>query len=98
MSLNILQQEPSLDQYNNGEIPLAYLLKENLNRYSKNRLAPNNDNLQPITKSQNNKMIIIGDGDIIKNHVNSSNQAYPLGYNHFSKTQYNGTNSLLSTL
>ena len=95
VSLNILQQEPSLDQYNNGEIPLAYLLEGEFESVFKNRLAPNNDNLQPITKSQNNKMIIIGDGDIIKNHVNSSNQAYPLGYNHFSKTQYNGNKQLI---
>lgn len=95
VSLNILQQEPSLEQYNNGEIPLAYLLEGEFESVFKNRLAPNNDNLQPKTKSQNNKMIIISDGDIIKNHVNSSNQAYPLGYNHFSKTQYNGNKQLI---
>ena len=35
-------------------------------------------------------MIVISDGDIIKNHVNSNGLSYPLGYNHFNKSQYNG--------
>ncbi|MEE3037712.1 MAG: gliding motility-associated ABC transporter substrate-binding protein GldG [Bacteroidota bacterium] len=95
VSLNILQQEPSLDQYNNGKIPLAYLLEGEFESVFKNRLAPSGDNFAVKTKSNSNKMIVIGDGDIIKNHVNSSNQAYPLGYNHYSKTQYNGNKQLI---
>lgn len=95
VSLNILQQEPSLDQYNKGKIPLAYLLEGEFESVFKNRLAPSGDNFAVKTKSNSNKMIVIGDGDIIKNHVNSSNQAYPLGYNHYSKTQYNGNKQLI---
>lgn len=95
VSLNILQQEPSLDQYNNGKIPLAYLLEGEFESVFKNRLVPSGDNFAVKTKSNSNKMIVIGDGDIIKNHVNSSNQAYPLGYNHYSKTQYNGNKQLI---
>ena len=95
VSLNILQQEPSLDQYNKGKIPLAYLLEGEFESVFKNRLAPSGDNFAVKTKSNSNKMIVIGDGDIIKNHVNSSNQAYPLGYNHYSKTQYYGNKQLI---
>lgn len=95
VSLNILNQEPSLDQFNMGAIPLAYLLEGEFQSAFKNRLAPSDATIQPKTKSANNKMIVFGDGDIIKNHVNSSNLAFPLGYNHFSKTQYNGNKQLI---
>ena len=40
-------------------------------------------------------MIVFGDGDIIKNHVSSSGNAFPLGYNKFSKSQFNGNKQLI---
>ena len=40
-------------------------------------------------------MLVFGDGDIIKNHVSSSGNAFPLGYNHYSKTQFNGNKQLI---
>ena len=40
-------------------------------------------------------MIVFGDGDIIKNHVSSSRNAFPLGYNKFSKSQFNGNKQLI---
>ena len=38
---------------------------------------------------------VFGDGDIIKNHVNSAGLSYPLGYNHFSNTQYLGNKRMI---
>ena len=40
-------------------------------------------------------MIVISDGDIIKNHVTSQGLSYPLGYNHYSKSQYNGNKDFI---
>ena len=60
-----------------------------------NRIAPNNESLKPKLTSPSNKMIVFGDGDIIKNHVSSSGNAFPLGYNQFSKSQFNGNKQLI---
>ena len=95
VSLNILQQKPNMEQFNAGQTPLAYLLEGQFESVFKNRIAPINNSKPPTTKSKTNKMIVFGDGDLIKNHVNSANLAYPLGYNRFSKTQYNGNKQLI---
>lgn len=95
VSLNILEQTPSIEQYNHGEIPVGYLLEGEFESVFTNRLAPNEDKLKPLTKSKANKMIVFGDGDLIKNHINSAGLSYPLGYNHFSNTQYLGNKRMI---
>lgn len=95
VSLQILEQEPSLEQFSSGEKPIAYLLEGEFESAFKNRIAPNNESLNPKLVSSPNKMIVFGDGDIIKNHVSSSGNAFPLGYNQFSKSQFNGNKQLI---
>ena len=44
-------------------------------------------------------MLIVSDGDIIKNHVSKSGNPYPLGYNPFSKEHFHGNiNFIINTL
>ena len=95
VSLQILEQEPNIKQFNAGEKPIAYLLEGEFQSVFQNRIAPNNESLKPKLASPSNKMIVFGDGDIIKNHVSSSDNAFPLGYNQFSKSQYNGNKQLI---
>lgn len=95
VSLNILEQNPSLEQYNYGKIPVGYLLEGEFESVFANRLAPTDNEIKPLTKSKGTKMIVFGDGDLIKNHVNSSSLSYPLGYNHYSNTQYLGNKSMI---
>ena len=95
VSLQILEQKPSLEQFSSGEKPIAYLLEGEFESAFKNRIAPNNESLNPKLVSSPNKMIVFGDGDIIKNHVSSSGNAFPLGYNQFSKSQFNGNKQLI---
>ena len=51
--------------------------------------------VEGISGSNSVKVSLNGDGDIIKNHVSSSGNAFPLGYNHYSKTQFNGNKQLI---
>ena len=95
VSLNILEQNPSLEQYNYGKIPVGYLLEGEFESVFANRLAPTDNEIKPLTKSKGTKMIVFGDGDLIKNHVNSSSLSYPLGYNHYSNTQYLGNKRMI---
>tara|TARA_Y100000589_G_scaffold332295_1_gene391298 strand:+ start:10612 stop:12342 length:1731 start_codon:yes stop_codon:yes gene_type:complete len=95
VSLSILEKEPNIEQFNAGEKPIAYLLEGEFQSAFQNRIAPNNESLKPKLTSPSNKMIVFGDGDIIKNHVSSSRNAFPLGYNKFSKSQFNGNKQLI---
>ena len=95
VSLSVLEKEPNIEQFNAGEKPIAYLLEGEFQSVFQNRIAPNNESLKPKLTSPSNKMIVFGDGDIIKNHVSSSRNAFPLGYNKFSKSQFNGNKQLI---
>ena len=72
----------------------AILLEGKFTSVFENRLVPTS-NINYNKNSQENKMIVISDGDIIKNHVNSNGLSYPLGYNHFNKIQYNGNKNFI---
>ena len=51
------------------------------------------------TKSKENKMIIISDGDIISNIHSSPNFYYPLGYYHYGRKVFDGnTNFILNSI
>ena len=95
VSLSILEKEPNIEQFNAGEKPIAYLLEGEFQSAFQNRIAPNYESLKPKLISPSNKMIVFGDGDIIKNHVSSSGNTFPLGYNKFSKSQFNGNKQLI---
>ena len=44
-------------------------------------------------------MLVVSDGDIIKNHVSKYGNPYPLGYNPFSKEHFHGnSNFIINTL
>ena len=40
-------------------------------------------------------MLIVSDGDIIKNYVTKSGKPYPLGYNHNSNEYFQGNSSFI---
>ena len=93
--MQILEQEPPLEQFQSGEKITAYLLEGKFESVFKNRIAPNNKNLIPKNESVSNKMLVFSDGDLIKNKVSSSGKAFPLGYNKYSNIQYNGNKRII---
>lgn len=94
VSLNILSDEPNIKNFKTKDKIAAILLEGKFKSVFENRLAPNSD-IKFIKSSTENKMIVISDGDIIKNHVNSQGLSYPLGFNHYSKVQYNGNKDFI---
>jgi gliding-associated putative ABC transporter substrate-binding component GldG len=94
VSLNILNEEPNIKNFNTKEKIAAILLEGKFKSVFENRLTPTS-NIKFNKLSPENKMIVISDGDIIKNHVTSQGLSYPLGYNHYSKSQYNGNKDFI---
>lgn len=66
--LDEVAQKPLPEQYNNGNKFLSVLLEGKFKSAYKNRTKPF-DIKNPLDKSENSKMIVVSDGDIIKNQV-----------------------------
>ena len=93
VSLGILEHEPQLKQYQAGPQNIGVLLEGTFKSCFENKLISNNTPI--LTKSEHTSMLIVSDGDIIKNHVSKSGNPYLLGYNPFSKEHFQGNSNFI---
>ena len=101
----ILQSKPNPAYYNQPKLPIAVLLEGEFESVYKNRLSPDFlaasdtlQNLKFIDKSKRSKMIVIADGDIIRNDVRNDSSAYPLGYYMYTKQQFANNSFILNCI
>lgn len=100
ISLDMINQQPNRENYTNGNLPLAVLIEGNFTSMYKNRVKP--VKLQnTIEEGPENKMIVISDGDVIKNQLRNG-RPLELGYDKWTNSFYgnkeflvNSTNYLL---
>nr|WP_321411540.1 gliding motility-associated ABC transporter substrate-binding protein GldG [uncultured Allomuricauda sp.] len=100
VSLDMINQEPDRETYSNGNLPLAVLIEGKFTSMYKNRVKPLK--LQnTLEEGPENKMIIISDGDVIKNQLRNG-RPLELGYDKWTNSFYgnkeflvNSTNYLL---
>ena len=96
LSLKALGQQPNLELYKDGEQPLAVLLEGSFTSVYENRLKPfsykNNKN-----NSEATAMLVISDGDIIKNKTNG-NQPLELGFERYTGAAYGNKEFLLNSV
>ncbi len=101
ISLEILKRDPVQSEFNAGRIPVATLLEGNFRSLWANRLPPTaglND-YRPLTESFPSAMIVVADGDIVRNQASSTQSfPYPLGYDHFSGQQYGNNDFFLNAI
>lgn len=87
VALDILQRQPDERQYNAGPQPVAVLLEGQFESVFRNRLLPDvhlPDGYQRRDQSLHTAMIVVADGDIVRNQFNQGGQALPLGYDRYS--------------
>jgi len=100
VNLDMINQQPDQATYNNGNLPLAILIEGDFTSMYKNRVKPLK--LQNTTEEgPENKMIVISDGDVIKNQLRNG-RPLELGYDKWTSNFYgnkeflvNSTNYLL---
>lgn len=100
VSLDMINQQPDRETYNNGNLPLAVLIEGEFTSMYKNRVKPLK--LQKtLEEGPENKMIVISDGDVIKNQLRNG-RPLELGYDKWTNSFYgnkeflvNSTNYLL---
>lgn len=103
IDLEILKKPAEESQYNKGPQPVAVLLEGNFVSSFMYRIPPElseNKDLQFLPKSNKpTKMIVVGDGDIIKNQFQLP-QGYflPLGYDQYTQQTFGNRDFLLNAM
>lgn len=96
VNLNMVTEETSPSDYlNKGNIPLSVLLEGSFHSMFENRVL-SFDQKTFESKGKNNKMIVISDGDLIKNQLDKNLQPVELGYDQRSGNLYDNKDFLLN--
>ena len=98
LSLEALEQEPDPKDFQSTPKTVAVLLEGKFVSDFLNRPIPVgiNENIPQLNASVPTKMIVISDGDILKNQISSDGSPYPLGYDHYTQQTYGNKNLLLN--
>lgn len=96
VNLNIVAEETSPNHYiNTGNLPMSVLLEGSFKSMFENRVLAF-DQKEYKNAGVPNKMIVISDGDIIKNQVDKDFQPVELGYDQRSGNLYDNKDFLLN--
>ena len=96
INLSMVTERPEqADFKNTGNIPLALLLEGKFNSVYKNRVLPFAEKTFQ-SEGKNNKMIVIADGDIIRNQLDKNYQPLELGYDKWTNKLYGNKEFLMN--
>lgn len=96
VNLNMVAEETSPEDYlNKGNIPLAVLLEGSFHSMFENRVLPFNQKTFK-TNGKDNKMIVISDGDLIRNQLDKNFQPVELGFDQRSGNLYDNKDFLMN--
>jgi ABC-2 type transport system permease protein len=102
ISFNSVLKKMDPQLFNGGEKTIAVLLEGKFKSVYKNRIPPvkaSIPNFKNKNKSKPSKMIIISDGDIIKNQLHNSNKKpLPLGYDQFTNQTFGNKEFILNSI
>ncbi|HUH32302.1 MAG TPA: hypothetical protein VLZ28_00030, partial [Daejeonella sp.] len=101
LSLQMIEQEPDPEAFKSIPAPVGVLLEGTFPSNYRNRPVPEGINT-PLSIpfiSKPTKMIVLADGDILKNQVSSTDGSpFPLGYDRYTQQQYGNKNLLLNAI
>ncbi|MEZ7505481.1 gliding motility-associated ABC transporter substrate-binding protein GldG [Flavobacterium sp. Arc2] len=96
INLDIVAEETSPNHYiKTGNIPLALLLEGSFHSMFENRVLPFEQTAFQVV-GKKNKMIVISDGDLIKNQLDKNFQPVELGYDQRSGNLYDNKDFMLN--
>lgn len=104
ISLELLKEEPDVPTFNKRHLPIAVLLEGEFESVFKNRLVSeilDSKEIGFIEKSVANRMIVISDGDMIRNQIKYSKDGVyplPLGYDKWTGSQFGNKEFILNAV
>lgn len=99
ISLQMVEQQPNPSAFESAPKPIAVLLEGSFPSDFKGRPVPEGitEAVRIPEKSKPTKMIVVADGDILKNQVSEKDGSpFPLGYDRYTQQQYGNKNFLLN--
>ncbi|MCW2118978.1 gliding motility-associated ABC transporter substrate-binding protein GldG [Flavobacterium sp. 7A] len=98
INLNMVSEETSPNHYiNSGNLPLSVLLEGNFKSVFQNRVLPfKQKDFQAVGKPS--KMIVISDGDLIKNQLDKDGSPVELGFDQRSGNLYDNKDFMLNCI
>lgn len=100
ISVNDLRTNTNPETFQAGPIPIAYLLEGKFSSLYKDRFMPEGfEATKVIERSESTKIVVVADGDIIRNDVNSrTGQPQQLGFDPISSYTFGNQDFLLNTV
>ena len=96
INLNMVTERPEQSEFKNtGNIPLAVLLEGKFHSVYENRVMPFPEKKFQ-AQGKNNKMIVISDGDMIRNQLDKNYQPLELGYDKWTNKLYGNKEFLMN--
>lgn len=101
INLQSVRQPPPERLFRSGQLPVTVLLEGKFTSLYKNRIAPatleSGEYGEFKEESEFTQMIVISDGDVIRNDVNpATGQIFPLGFNRYTNQTFGNLNFLLN--
>lgn len=98
ISLNMVTEESNPEEYKGkGNFPLAVLLEGKFTSVFNNRILPFQDKTYKKIGVEN-KMIVISDGDVVKNQLDQNFQPIELGYDKWTNNLFGNKEFLLNSV
>ncbi len=99
INLSLVEEKSNPSEYfNKGNYPVAVLLEGKFNSMFENRILPFDDKNFIKTSSVPNKMIIISDGDVIKNQLDKDGSPLELGFDKWTKNVYGNKEFVMNSV
>lgn len=95
ISLSILENQLPTNTFNKKNIPIAVLLSGSFTSVFKDRITPKDKNINFREFSDSTEMIVISDGDTIRNDISSKGFPLQLGYDKYINYTYNGNKKFI---
>ena len=96
VNLNMVTERPEQSEFTNkGNIPVAVLLEGKFHSMFENRVLPFAEKSFQ-AQGKNNKMIVVSDGDVIRNQLDKNYQPLELGYDKWTNKLYGNKEFLMN--
>ncbi|EKT3965820.1 gliding motility-associated ABC transporter substrate-binding protein GldG [Flavobacterium psychrophilum] len=87
IDLKMVNEKPNPQDFQPGNIPVSLLLEGNFTSAFENRVLPFDD-ASFKAKAKPSKMIIVSDGDVIRNQIDEKGQPLELGFDKWTNKMY----------
>lgn len=99
VSVNDLRRDLNPDQYNQGPLPVGFLLEGRFSSLYQNRFLPEGVTNDGFLEAGEARLITVADGDFIANELNfQTGEPYPLGFAPFTRQTFANQEFVMNAL